>query len=197
MCNRLLKNTLLKLTFKISISILFLTLAFEAHAKDVTIFEVRRPLSMENNKVNPKDYFINAGKADGIKVGTVFKVVRRQSLYDAYQQKSPEELAVYVGELRIIHVQNEISVARLEEIYDREKLPTLEVDSIMVGDRVDMTSGRAAPTKTASLDVTPQPMQLQLILPPANSGSTNVNMSTGTADFSSQTLTPSTQSQPL
>lgn len=127
-------------------------ITFSAFAKDVTVFDVRRPIAMQNDEQQEKDYYINAGAADGLKAGVTVLVSRRHALYDQYQSKSPGDLVVVVGQLKIIYVQEDISVARLEKIYDRSELPTLEFDTIMMGDKVDLSTAKSAPKKTASLD---------------------------------------------
>ncbi len=131
-------------------------------AKEATVFDERRPLAMENNQVLPKDYYIDAGSNDGLKVGVVLTIYRRQTLYDVYQNKSPGDLVVEVGNLRIIHVQGDISVARLEDLHKHDDYPNVDFDAIMVGDRVDISSARMASRKTAENEVTPaQPTPAQ------------------------------------
>ncbi|OFZ17872.1 MAG: hypothetical protein A2Z20_05850 [Bdellovibrionales bacterium RBG_16_40_8] len=120
-------------------------------AKDITVFDVRRPLAMENNEVAPKDYYISAGEKDGLRKNMIVSVLRRQSLYDQYQNKSLGDLVVAVGQLRIIHVQPDISVARLEKIVDSESRPVIDFDAIMVGDKVDLNSAKMSSNKNASL----------------------------------------------
>ncbi len=112
-------------------------------AKDVTVFDVRRPVAMENNETPEKDYYINAGSAAGLKPGVIVNVNRRHNLYDQYQNKSLSDLVVTVGQLRIIYVQEDMSVARLEKIYGRENIPVLEFDAVMTGDKVDMSSAKS------------------------------------------------------
>ena len=107
-----------------------------AQAKEATVFDVRRPIAMDNSEVPPKDYYINAGTKDGLKKGMIILVNRRMNLYDQYQNKSPGDLVVPIGQLKIIHIQDDVAVARLEEIKSREALPTVEFDAVMVGDRV-------------------------------------------------------------
>lgn len=136
-----LKSTLLFLQFFISTPTL---------AKDITVFDVRRPVSLENGQELPKDFFINAGVEAGIKVGMVVTVNRRQTLYDPFQSKSPGDLVVPVGQLRVIHVQENLSVARLVEVMGREMLPTLEYDAVMVGDRLDMSTAKMGKSLRAS-----------------------------------------------
>ena len=43
---------------------------------------------------------------------------------------------VHIGHLKIIYVQDDVAVARIEEIKGREASPTVEYDTIMVGDKV-------------------------------------------------------------
>ena len=138
--------------FKIlSIGMLVVSFASAARAqsKEITVFDIRRPVSLENNVELPKDFFINAGLEAGLKVGMVITVNRRQTLYDPYQGKSPGELIVPVGQLRVIHAQDNLSVARLVEIMGREELPTLEFDAVMVGDRLDMSTAKMGKAKRA------------------------------------------------
>ncbi len=120
-----------------------------SYAKEIAVFDVRRPLSFENGQDLPKDFYINAGIEVGLKVGMTVGVNRRQTLYDPFQNKSPGDLIIPVGRLKIIHVQDNIAVARLEEISSRQDLPTLDVDAIMVGDRLDMATAKMGSGKRA------------------------------------------------
>ena len=133
-------------------------------AKDVTVFDVRRPLAMENNENPEKDYFFNAGSNDGLKKGMLVVVTRRQALYDQYLNKSPGDLVVPVGLLRIIHVQPDMSVARLESLQSRKHTPNVEFEAVMVGDKIDLSSARMAPRKTAAVHIDEVE---ELSLPPA------------------------------
>jgi hypothetical protein len=131
-------------------------LAINAWAKEATVFDVRRPLAMENNEILPKDYFINVGEADGLKAGMTVTVFRRQSMHDPFLNKSPGDLVVVVGYLKIIHSQSDMSVARLEKVESRDNLPTLEFEAVMSGDKVDLSSAKMAPRKSADeIDYSP------------------------------------------
>ena len=138
----------------INLSILVFSAFDLAFAKEVTVFDVRRPLAMDNSEQPPKDYYINAGSKDGLKSGMVLSVNRRSTLYDQYQNKSPGDLIVLVGVIRLIHVQEDISVARLEKIESRDKLPTIDFDAIMMGDKVDLNSAKMKAANTDSLENT-------------------------------------------
>ncbi len=149
-----------------------LAIATKAHAKDVAVFDIRRPLSMENGQDLPKDYYINGGSETGLKAGMLVTVTRRLTMYDPFQNKSPGDLMIPVGRLRIIHVQDGLAVARLEDMLERVKLPNLDIDAVTIGDRLDLTTAKMSPPKTASLDA-PADMVEQA---DSSSNSTNLNL---------------------
>jgi len=169
---------------RLQIFLLIIFLSSISFAKDVTVFDVRRPLAMDDSQHTPKDFYINAGSNDGMKVGMIVAVQRRQALYDVYQNKSPGDLVVMVGQLRIIHVQAEISVARLESITKNDESPAVDFDAVMVGDKVDLSSARMGPRKTAALEESSMPVEIKLDVSaplPATSPSPAANKT----DFSS------------
>ncbi|MCB9084873.1 MAG: hypothetical protein H6624_11045 [Bdellovibrionaceae bacterium] len=108
----------------------------------VSIFEVRKRLPMTNDEQTHRDFYLNGGVESGLKSGMIVRVTRQVTLYDSYQNKSPGDLVVPVGELKVIFAQKGVSVARLYRVYDRSDLPILEEDFIMVGDEVDVGSAR-------------------------------------------------------
>lgn len=176
----------LRLSFKKVILFILLALpASLAHAKDVAIFDIRRPLSMENGQELPKDYYVNAGSETGLKPGMVVTVTRRITLYDPFQNKSPGDLLVPVGRIRIIHVQEGLSVARLEDMLERSMLPSLDLDAILIGDRLDLTTAKTTPKKTAAVEApTKMVPQVEVLAVPArgevepSSISPNINLPT-------------------
>lgn len=134
---------------KLSIVLATFFVSSMSYAKEIAVFDVRRPLSFENGQELPKDFYINAGIEVGLKVGMTVAVNRRQTLYDPFQNKSPGDLIIPVGRLKIIQVQDNLAVARLEEVMGRENLPTLDFDAIMVGDRLDMSTAKMSSGKRA------------------------------------------------
>lgn len=136
--------------------VFILAQAVWAQSKEAVVFDIRRQVSLDPNKTESKDYYINSGSEAGLKQDMLIVVTRRHTLYDAYQNKSPGDLIVPVGQLRIIHVQKGLSVARLEKMVDREDLPNLELEAIMVGDRLDMETARMGKKKTAEVSPEPQ-----------------------------------------
>lgn len=150
-------------------------------AQEITVFDVRKTLPLNKHEPVYQDFYINAGTEAGMKPGIVVTVKRRSTLYDAYQNRSPGDLLVPVGKLQVIHAQKGVSVARLHSLLDREDLPVLEYDYIMVGDRLDMGTavmeGRKKGKKTAmeegqnsstpTANLTPEPMPAPVPTPVA------------------------------
>ncbi|MEZ4872411.1 MAG: hypothetical protein R2827_09255 [Bdellovibrionales bacterium] len=108
--------------------------------KDVTVFDVRKTLPLSESERIYQDFYVNGGVEEGLKPGMLVTVTRRLNPYDSYQNKSPGELNVAVGKLKIIHVQKGISVARMHSLYSRNGRPVLEYDYIMVGDQLDLNT---------------------------------------------------------
>jgi len=154
-----------------------------APASEIVVFDIRRPLSLDPGKRHEKDYFINSGSEAGLKPDMLIVVSRRQTLYDAYKNKSPGELIVPVAELRIIHVQKGLSVARLERMVDRAALPNLDFDAVMVGDKLDMETARMARQKTAQIEEQPEPKP-----EPSGQGDFSSLLPTGKVEIPVQTL---------
>ena len=123
-----------------TVTFLVVYLTMGTVAGEVTVFDVRKNFPMKNGQKTYQDYYLNGGTEVGIKKGMVITVTRRRALYDAYQNRSPGNLRVPVGKLKVIQVQNGMSVARLHSNFSRANLPVLEYDFILVGDKMDIAS---------------------------------------------------------
>ncbi|MCB0355753.1 MAG: hypothetical protein KDD40_02040 [Bdellovibrionales bacterium] len=140
--------------YKWVLAFLLGTVSVQGFAKEVAIFDSRKPVTLSKNDKSYIDFYINAGSEVGLKKGVIVTVRRSTSLYDAYQNQSPGDLKVEVGQIRIIHVQKGLSVGRIYKVFSREERPILDYDSIMVGDRLDLSTmkilKKKAKTETAT-----------------------------------------------
>jgi hypothetical protein len=93
-----------------------------------------------------KNFFINGGMNFGLKAGNHVDVMRRLPVHDPIKNASIGDLRVKVGTLEIIHSEDRLSVAKLVTYDSMEKRPLLDYEAVMVGDRLDLSSIRAAPT---------------------------------------------------
>lgn len=134
---------------------LLLGLSSFTHATEITIFDMRKSLSMSEQDPSYRDFYINRGSDAGLRPGMVITVTRRIPLYDSYQNRSAGDLRVNVGRVKIVHTQPGLSVARLFDEMSRENQPLLEDNFIMVGDELDLasaTSEAKAKGKAAQTD---------------------------------------------
>lgn len=102
------------------------------------IFDVRKSLPMEPDEPSYHDFYINAGSEVGLKKGQYVPVQRALPVHDPVQNKQQAILTVPVGRILVIHVERNMAVARLVTELGDEERPTLEYESIMIGDRIDM-----------------------------------------------------------
>ncbi len=130
----MLGRIMLSLGFMITVALY----SYQTFAKEITVFDVRKNIPMTNEDPIYKDFYISGGLEDGIKVGMTVDVVRRINIIDAFQKQTDRTLDVKIGELKIIHVQKNISVGRLHRLETTEQGPIVEYDTIMSGDVLDI-----------------------------------------------------------
>lgn len=103
-----------------------------------TIFDVRKSLPMEPSDPTFHDFYINAGAEAGFKKGQYLPVSRAIPVHDPVQNKQQGILTVPVGKVLVIHVERNMTVARLASELGDDERPTLEYEAIMIGDKIDM-----------------------------------------------------------
>lgn len=119
-------------------------------AEEAVVIEVKKNLSLSKADKVYRNYFINGGANVGLSKGAIVDVLRRVAVHDPLKNASIGDIRVKVAELEIIHVDPKISVARLVSQESPENRPVLDVEAIMIGDRLDLKSIRSL--QTASLD---------------------------------------------
>ncbi|MGE5087307.1 MAG: hypothetical protein ACM3MG_13465 [Bacillota bacterium] len=110
-----------------------------AHAADsMTIIDVRRNITLSDEETPYKDFYIAAGPDSGLKKNLVVTAVRKINIRDAAGANSFGEIAVPVGQLKVIAIYDKIAVAREFNLLSRDELPMLEQVGIMTGDKIDL-----------------------------------------------------------
>lgn len=124
--------------FKIFLINLFLICAnSEVFCKDYIIYSVTHSVPMgEPNEQNVKNYFVNLGKQQGLKEGTVLNVYRSITMSDPYETKNKYNYNVKIGEIKILHTEDGSAIA-LSEKFTNEKV-ALDVQNFMIGDKVEV-----------------------------------------------------------
>jgi hypothetical protein len=109
------------------------------------IFDVRINLPLEPTEPVYHDFYINTGAESGLKKGMFILVVRPVPIHDPVQNKQQGILSVNVARLKVIHVERQMAVARLQTEFTDEDRPVLEFESVMIGDRIDLASAVMEP----------------------------------------------------
>lgn len=117
--------------------LLFSILIQTAHANEYQIFSISQDLPMgHKNEVIKKNYYINIGSTQGISKGTVLDVFRNLSVVDIYNSEKRAHFNVKIATIKIIHTENSVAIAQMESFTAQSENLYLDVESIMIGDRV-------------------------------------------------------------
>lgn len=119
-------------------------------AEEAVVIEVKKNLSLGKTDKIYRNFVINGGSNVGLSKGAIVDVLRRVAVHDPLKNASIGDIRVKVAELEIIHADPKISVARLVSQESPENRPVLDIEAIMIGDRLDLKSIRSL--QTASLD---------------------------------------------
>jgi hypothetical protein len=104
------------------------------------VYSVFKGIDLGNpNDTVQKDYFVNLGTNQGIKVGTVLEVARKAPSYDLTTEKLYKDLIFPFAQIRVIHAEKDAAIARLEKLYPQDKTPVLIPRSVIVGDLIKIS----------------------------------------------------------
>lgn len=135
------RNTLLTSAF---LWISAQALHFEALSEDAgdsVIYGTYITLSMGNpGEDHPRDFYVSLGSKSGAKVGAKVEVMRRIATHDLMNRKLQKDMLFPIATLKIIHVEQNASIARLEKMMPEEATPAMTPRAVMVGDSVRLAS---------------------------------------------------------
>lgn len=125
-------------------AILILTIAIAltstvktAHSANFVVYSVYKELDMGNpGEIIQKDYYLNMGSTDGLHKGSTVTVYRKISTYDLLSEKLYKDITFPIAKLKIIHVENNAAVARVESMVSGADTPALAPRAVMIGDLV-------------------------------------------------------------
>lgn len=118
--------------------VLLSVLAASTTMAQMTIVDVRRNITLADDDVVYKDFYISGGEGDGLKKNLVVTAVRKMQIRDANGSNSYGEIEIPVGQIRIVGTYGKVSVAREYKLLSRDELPMLEQTGLMVGDKIDL-----------------------------------------------------------
>ena len=100
------------------------------------VFSIVQEVSLGDGDVVRKNFYINMGQNQGVREGILLDVFRVISQVDPYQAKKRYNFKVKVGELQVIHSEDDSAIAVLKSFNLDKKALYLEVEGIMIGDHV-------------------------------------------------------------
>jgi hypothetical protein len=116
-----------------------LVLSKNCRADDFVIYSVYQSLWLGDPNDHPqKDYYVNMGSSNGIRNGSYLEVVRKISTYDLLSEKLYKDMQFPIARLRVIHVEGNAAIARLDRFMPDEATPALSNHAVMVGDIVKL-----------------------------------------------------------
>lgn len=128
---------------KINLQFIFILLLFlfmnKGFSRDYIIYSVSQelPMGIDDEQLK-KNYYVNMGANQGLERGTILDVFRIISRLDPYETKKRYNYKVKVGEIEILHSEEESSIASLKSINNNAKSPLFDIPALMIGDKVDV-----------------------------------------------------------
>lgn len=109
-----------------------------AVSRDYVIYSIVQDFPMgEPNEIIKKNFYINMGSNQGIMKGAVLDVFRNIARNDPYTNKKTYYHSVKIGELQVLHSENENAIATLKQNLKEDlTAPLFEIKKFMIGDKV-------------------------------------------------------------
>ena len=110
------------------------------HARDHLIFSVTEDLPMGyKGEVIRRNYYVNMGTSEGLSKGTLLDVYRVISKANPYDNKKRVNYKIPIGQLEVIHVEEDSAVGFIKKLHLNAKDPIFEINNFMIGDHVAVT----------------------------------------------------------
>lgn len=93
------------------------------------------PMGIENEQIN-KNFYVNMGEKQGLSEGSVLDVYRVISRLDTYETKKRYNHRVKIGELEVLHTEENSAITGIKLFGPRNSKTYFEVPGLMIGDHV-------------------------------------------------------------
>ncbi|MBP7844924.1 MAG: hypothetical protein KA116_08915 [Proteobacteria bacterium] len=102
------------------------------------VISVRRDVGLTNKEDDKSrhDIVLNAGVNSGITKGMSLTVKRHIPILDPYRENKQRELEVELARLEVVHVQDDIAVARVSKLMPIDEGLSIGMRSVLIGDYV-------------------------------------------------------------
>lgn len=124
------------------ILLILLVFVIQVHGWSIAtgnVIHVSRQLRMSYlEPMPPKDFFVDLGQRDGVKVGDIVEVFRMIPVVNSMSGGPWHLMRVSLGEMKLVFVGESTSIGRVEVEREPASFPTMEYQSIMLGDQVQV-----------------------------------------------------------
>jgi hypothetical protein len=127
------------LAMKTICTLILLLACYNSFGAEYQIFNISQDLPMGDGKPLNKNYYLNIGNGQGVGSGTKLDVYRNISMDNPYSTSKRVHYKVKIGEVEIIHVDQDASIARLKSFNSETTAVQLEINSLMIGDMVKVS----------------------------------------------------------
>ncbi len=124
--------------FKLLAISMLMAFSANSYARDYIIYSISQDFPMgAPQEVLKKNFFVNIGKKQGVLAGTTLEVFRAITQNDPYKDKHSYHHSVKIGELRVIHSEDENAISMFHtELASAADTPQLEIAKFMIGDKI-------------------------------------------------------------
>jgi hypothetical protein len=128
-----------RINLQIITVLIFLFTASMGFARDFIIFSIVQdlPMGVENEIIN-KNFYVNIGSKQGVAEGTTLDVYRTISRLDPYEKKQRYNYKFKIGELKVLHSENNTAIASLQTTNIGKDSKVYDVGNFMIGDKVNV-----------------------------------------------------------
>ncbi|MEX0799021.1 MAG: hypothetical protein WEB87_02295 [Bacteriovoracaceae bacterium] len=117
-----------------------LALSTTANAREHQIYSVSEEVPMGyDNETLKKNYYVNIGANQGVQKGATLNVYRIISKLNPYENKRRVNHRVKIGELKVLHSDDEAAIASLKNLEKGQETPLFEIKNLMIGDHVSVS----------------------------------------------------------
>ncbi len=120
-----------------TIAIVLIWTITSSSAREYVVYNIGIEIPMSDEVIPKKNFYINMGSNQGLREGVVVDVFRVVSRIDPYKTKKRFNYKVKIGELEILHSEDDSAIASMSSLKNTDKDALyFEVDGIMIGDHV-------------------------------------------------------------
>jgi hypothetical protein len=104
---------------------------------DFTVYSIYQGLNLGGlGEVTQRDLYVNMGSSQGLVTGARLQVYRHTPTFDLVSQQVYREVTFPIAVIKVIHVEPQVSIARLEKFLPVDETATISPKAVMVGDLV-------------------------------------------------------------